>query len=737
MDARHWWKHEERRALMSRKLKEAIKTGLAFTLTYYIALKVAWLNPNWAVITVAMIALPTAGQSIQKGFNRLVGTVPACLAAFFIMGVAPQNRWLFITLACAWIFFTTYMMLRSTSHGYMWNVMGFVCLIILLTGPSSSASLFQHAVFRTVETMLGIVVYTLVTVFLWPQTNAGAIRKAAGALVTTQADLFRAVRDATMGHGAKQQVQDLHAEEVQQLGQYAKALQAEGSESWEVHEVRPLLERFRGLSTGVMETLDRWQSGIGELATIDMDAVLPGLPSYFAELDQRFQEIRGLLNGSPAGREPGDVSLGIDADAVRALSQLDRAALAVTKKELEKLESLTASMLRCVRDLARQRAGTGAATPAPSDEPSTRRAGIPVVDLDHLKAAAFAAMTVGALYLLWIFVNPPGHSAWYQFGGAVAMGIVAVPQVRIFIIVKPFIVAFALGLSAYVFIMPQLSSFLGLGVLLFVCMFISRYFFTGIAQLAGSMGILNMMSVHNHQTYNFAAMVNSYLFTVGALVVVFAFTYLRRSPRPEKQVLSMLRRFFRYAGHLIGGMTAEVEGGRTWFQRWKAEFYRHELRALPGKIGAWGKAINPKHFPDISPAELQALVTSLQTLVYRIEELREAGDAPHAESLVRAMGEDLRAWRTGVEATFGTWSTRDETEPAEALRERLATWRSGLEKRIGEVLQQTDAETIGDQATENFLRLLGGIRGVSEAAVAYAGVAGTIDLAHWREEVFS
>ena len=35
--------------MMSRKLKAAIRTGLAFTLTYYIALKVAWLNPSWAV----------------------------------------------------------------------------------------------------------------------------------------------------------------------------------------------------------------------------------------------------------------------------------------------------------------------------------------------------------------------------------------------------------------------------------------------------------------------------------------------------------------------------------------------------------------------------------------------------------------------------------------------------------------------------------------------------------------
>ena len=65
----------------------AIKTALAFTLTYYIALKVAWLNPNWAVITVAMIALPTAGQSIQKGFNRSAdGGKQVSLADLIVLG---------------------------------------------------------------------------------------------------------------------------------------------------------------------------------------------------------------------------------------------------------------------------------------------------------------------------------------------------------------------------------------------------------------------------------------------------------------------------------------------------------------------------------------------------------------------------------------------------------------------------------------------------------------------------
>jgi hypothetical protein len=101
------------------------------------------------------------------------------------------------------------------------------------------------------------------------------------------------------------------------------------------------------------------------------------------------------------------------------------------------------------------------------------------------------------------------------------------------------------------------------------------------------------------------------------------------------------------------------------------------------------------------------------------------------------MGEDFRVWRTGLEGAFGAWSSSHETEPAADLQERLATWLTGLETRIGEALEQTDTETPGDQARENFYRLLGGFRGVSEAAIAYATAAASIDWAQWREEVFS
>ncbi len=722
--------------MLSTKVKEAIKVGLAFVLVYFIAIKTGWMNPYWAAFAVALIALPTAGQSVHKGINRLAGTIPACIAGIVILSVAPQSRWLFLLLACVWIFFTTYMMLRSKNNAYMWNVAGFVCLIITLTGPGSSENLFEHAVFRTLETAMGIVVYTLVTVFLWPQTNAGAIKKSCGALVATQAERFRAGRDVMLGRSTKEQPQDLRTREVQQLGQFAQALQAEGSESYEVREVRYLWERFHSLSTAVMEAIDRWQTGFGELARIDVNAALPDLQSFFDELDGRFEEIQRVLGASPSGHAPSEVSLNVDNTALRGLSHLDRAALSVTRKELEDLEALTTAMLQCARDLAGEPADTRTPEPIPLAGAKDQASRLPVFDLDHLRGAAFTVTALILAFLVWIFFDPPGHAGWYQMGATAAMAVAGMQQVRATMLIKPFAIALALGLIVYVFILPQLSTFIGLGSLLFVCMFINRYFFSGLAQLAGSIAIINMIAIQNQQTYNFAAMANSYIFTVLALVLLFVMTYMLRSPRPEKAVLYLLRRFFRSAEFLIASMTRETQGKSTSMERWKTAFYRHELQTLPGKIGAWGKAINHQLFPNNTPQQVQALVTSLQALVFRIEELLEAGGSRQADSLTRAMGEESRAWRAGIESTFAEWSSSPETEPAAGLEERLTTWLAGIEKRIAETLQQTDTGKLGDQDGESFYRLLGGLRGVSEAAVAYAGVAGTIDWEEWQEEVF-
>ena len=103
----------------------------------------------------------------------MAGTIPGCLAALAIHALAPQDRWIFLLLTCAWVFFTTYLMVSRKKDSYFWTMACYVCLLILLSDLDSSANMFASAVFRTVETVMGVVVYTLISVFLWPQTSSG------------------------------------------------------------------------------------------------------------------------------------------------------------------------------------------------------------------------------------------------------------------------------------------------------------------------------------------------------------------------------------------------------------------------------------------------------------------------------------------------------------------------------------------------------------------------------------
>ena len=63
--------------LLSRRTKEAIKTALAMTITYGIALAMDWDKPYWAGFAVAFCSLSTIGQSFNKAAMRMFGTLVA------------------------------------------------------------------------------------------------------------------------------------------------------------------------------------------------------------------------------------------------------------------------------------------------------------------------------------------------------------------------------------------------------------------------------------------------------------------------------------------------------------------------------------------------------------------------------------------------------------------------------------------------------------------------------------
>ena len=285
---------------------------------------------------------------------------------------------------------------------------------------------------------------------------------------------------------------------------------------------------------------------------------------------------------------------------------------------------------------------------------------------DHLRRAAFVAATTGVGFVIWILFNPPGHTGWFQLSGTIALLVAAIPQMRASKLILPVAVTSAICLAIYVLVMPQLSSFLGLGTLLFLCMFLNHYFLTGMARFFTTLAILNMLQIQNQQVYSFYVMVNIFLFLVMGFTFLFVMSYMLGSPRPEKTMLRMLDRFFRSAEFLMSRTGGDAPRASL-VDRWRIAFHERQLKSMPAKLAAWGTAVDRTHCPDTTPERIQALVVSLQALVHRIEQLMDAGGSGREAALVGEVRDELATWHAGLEVVFGRWARHPEAEPVATL----------------------------------------------------------------------
>jgi len=132
-----------------------------------------------------MISLATVGQSMNKAALRMFGTLVGIVVALTLIALFAQERWAFILFLSVFAGFCAYMMSGSW-HAYLWHVSAFVCVIVCMEVGPDAANAFQTAILRAQETGLGILVYSLVTIFLWPSRSTAAFNTSTTDLAATQ-----------------------------------------------------------------------------------------------------------------------------------------------------------------------------------------------------------------------------------------------------------------------------------------------------------------------------------------------------------------------------------------------------------------------------------------------------------------------------------------------------------------------------------------------------------------------
>ncbi len=718
---------------LSTAAKEAIKTAMAITIAMGIALYMDWEKPYWAGFAVAMISLGTVGQSLNKGAMRMFGTLVAIAVVFALLAAFSQERWWFMGAVSLYIGFCAYMM-TGPRRQYFWYVSGFVCVVIAVDS-SNSLTAFQIAVERTQETATGVLVYSLVAALLWPQSNREALEAAARRLFAVQGRLYRTYRGLARGEGKPEDSRPQRVEALKLLKQVEQLLNAAETDSYEVWEVRNSWRRFLQQSWALMEALGHWRTGLPEVEPLDLAKLLPELDALHRELDQRFAQIERMLDGQPPDRMPQAVTLAVDKAKMRDLSRFQEAAVLVAKSHLDGLEALSRSLFDCARHLGDH------GGPAPGLLPETAPRRALVIDPDRLQGVVSVLATLWISFFLWVYVNPPGHASFVMMSTILSMVIVMGGTGPISVALSVILGTLFAGVL-YLFVMPHLSGYAELGLMIFVVTFAICYLFSEPRQAGTKASVLamfvNNISVQNEQTYSFASYANGLTMVVLVSGLLVATAYIPTSPRPEKVFLRLFRRFCRHSAFLMSELGVDGKRKRSLARRLKAALYRNDLLALPVKLAGLAQRIDYHSLPGTSPEQVQALVSSLFVVAFRIRELVEAYEFRQADVVEKHLLDEFRAWRQFLEGRFKRRAD-DPTlmsGPAEEGRDRLATQLARLEARVNETLAQAGESELSTEDLDNFYRLLGSYRGLSEAMVGYAPLANGINWARWQEARF-
>ncbi|MEA1982362.1 MAG: FUSC family protein [Campylobacterota bacterium] len=155
--------------LLSDKLKFAIKVSLSIMIAYMVPLSLGWDQAISAASTIMfMTTMGMMGESISKGLKRALGTLIGATVGITLIALFPQDR--FIYLIFLSLFATVALYLFRAYRGDGSAFLLFVVILLLVFDNGNVDNIFIFGIDKFFMTIFGIVVYTLVGIFLWPES---------------------------------------------------------------------------------------------------------------------------------------------------------------------------------------------------------------------------------------------------------------------------------------------------------------------------------------------------------------------------------------------------------------------------------------------------------------------------------------------------------------------------------------------------------------------------------------
>jgi uncharacterized membrane protein YccC len=156
-------------------LRTAAAAIMALALAYWLELS----DPQWATLTVFILAQPTVGGALAKGAWRALGTVAGGLIGLVCVALFSQAPELLVASTAALVGLSFYMGARLRNYaGYGALLAGYTTLLVAYEGSVHPLNAWSIAADRTVEILIGIGCGTLASVVILPRYAGDALREA-------------------------------------------------------------------------------------------------------------------------------------------------------------------------------------------------------------------------------------------------------------------------------------------------------------------------------------------------------------------------------------------------------------------------------------------------------------------------------------------------------------------------------------------------------------------------------
>jgi uncharacterized membrane protein YccC len=154
------------------------KCLLAFYIAAWLAMLLQLEQPATAMVTVGLVMHPQSGMVRAKGFYRTIGNVAGSLVALLLIAAFPQQPEMFLLALSLWVAGCAggAMKYRNfMSYGFVLS--GYTAAIVALPAISDPTNVFDGAMMRVSEVLLGVIVSGVVSDVVFPDRLSDVLRR--------------------------------------------------------------------------------------------------------------------------------------------------------------------------------------------------------------------------------------------------------------------------------------------------------------------------------------------------------------------------------------------------------------------------------------------------------------------------------------------------------------------------------------------------------------------------------